>query len=117
MKFKFKEERLAKTVSVNSAISLILENLGLHDVLVIEKARKKWRNIVGDLLAVHSLPDRIFKNILFIHVDHPVYSNELSFMKDIILQEVNNVFGSGIIKDIRLETKKLDWQKLYPKNV
>jgi hypothetical protein len=117
MRFRFKEERQAKTISINSALSLILEEFGLKESLVIGKIRAKWQNIVGDLMAIHSIPDRIFKNILFISVDHPVYANEISFMKELIVKEVNEEFGSNEIKDIRLETKKLDWQKQYPKNV
>jgi len=117
MRFKFKEERQAKTISINSTLSLILEEFGLKDSLVIGKIRAKWQNIVGDLMAIHSIPDRIFKNILFISVNHSVYANEISFMKELIIKEINEVFGSNEIKDIRLETKKLDWQKLYPKNV
>jgi hypothetical protein len=111
MKFKFKEERQNKTISINAALSLILEEYGLRDSLTIEKIRLKWQNVAGDLMAAHSIPDRIFKNILFISVDHSVYSNELSLMKDIIVKRINEEFNSNIIKDIRLETKKLDWQK------
>ena len=111
MKFRFKEERQSKTVSINTALSLILEEFGLKDSLAIGKIRTKWGGIVGDLMAVHSIPDRIFKRILFITVDHSVYANELSMMKEIIVKEINKEFDTNEIKDIRLETKKLDWQK------
>lgn len=111
MKFKFKEERQRKTISINTALSLILEEYGLKDSFTIEKIRINWQKIVGDLMAAHSIPDRIFKNILFISVDHSVYSNELSLMKDIIIKKITEEFDFNLIKDIRLETKKLDWQK------
>jgi predicted nucleic acid-binding Zn ribbon protein len=117
MRFRFKEERQSKTISINSTLSLILEEFGLKESLIIGKVRIKWKDIVGDLMAAHSIPDRIFKNILFITVDHSVYANEISLMKEIIVKTINEEFGSDEIKDIRLETKKLDWQKLYPKNV
>ncbi len=116
MRFKFRKERQGKTVSINSTLSLILEEFGLRDILIIDKLRLKWRNIVGELMAAHSIPDRIFKNILFIAVDHPVYSNEISLMKDIIIKQINKEYDSAVIKDIRMETKKLDWQKLFHKN-
>jgi hypothetical protein len=117
MRFRFKEERQAKTISINSALSLILEEFDLKDSFAIGKIRAKWDTIVGDLMAIHSIPDRIFKNILFISVDHSVYANEISFMKELIVKEINEEFGSNEIKDIRLETKKLDWHKLLNKNV
>jgi predicted nucleic acid-binding Zn ribbon protein len=117
MRFRFKEERQSKTISINSTLSLILEEFGLKDSLIIGKVRTQWREITGELMAAHSLPDRIFKNILFISVDHSVYANEISMMKDFIIKKINEECGSDEIKDIRLETKKLDWQKLYSKNV
>jgi hypothetical protein len=117
MNFKIKEKRQGKTISINSALSLILEEFGLKDTLILDKLRLRWRNIVGELMAAHSIPDRVFKKILFIAVDHPVYSNELSMMKGSIINELNKEYGAEMIKDIRLETKKLDWQRLYNKNV
>ncbi len=117
MKFRINKRRQNKTISINSAISLILEEFGLKGSVIIEKIKLKWQDIVGELMAVHCIPDRIFKNILFISVDHPVYSNELSLMKNIIIQKINNEFGTKMIKDIRLEIKKLDWQKTKLKHL
>jgi hypothetical protein len=116
MKFKLKEKRQSKTISINSALSLILQEFGLKDTVIVDKLRIRWRNIVGELMAAHSIPDRVFKSILFIAVDHSVYANELSLMKDIIVKEINKEYDTIMITDIRLETKKLDWQKLYNKN-
>ncbi len=117
MKFRFKEERQSKTISINSTLSLILKEYGLEESLIIGRVRAKWKEITGELMAGHSIPDRIFKNILFISVDHSVYANEISMMKDFIVKKINEECGSDKIKDIRLETKKLDWQKQYTKNV
>lgn len=110
MKFRFREKRQGKTISINSALSMIFREFGLDDSMVIGKVRSGWRDLAGELLAVHSIPDRIYKNILFVSVDHPVYSNELAFMKDIIIKKINDEFDSAVINDIRLEIKKLDWQ-------
>lgn len=113
MKFRLKQERQAKTLSINSTISLILEEYGLRESMIIGKITSDWKELVGELIAAHSIPDRIFKNILFISVDHSVYSNEIHFMKDLILKNVNERFGSKVIKDVKPEIKKLDWQKQY----
>jgi hypothetical protein len=117
MKFKFKEERQNKTIQLGTALTLIFEECNLTDSLIIGRIRGIWGDIVGTLLATHSIPDRIFKNFLFISVDHPVYSNTLSFMKDIIIEKIKENSGSELVKDIRLEVKKLDWQVLSSKNV
>ena len=90
MKFRFREKRQGKTVSINSALSIIFREFGLDDSIIIGKIRSRWNDFAGELLAVHSIPDRIFRNILYISVDHPVYSNELSFMKEIIVKKINS---------------------------
>ena len=117
MRFRFKQERQAKTISVNSTISLILEEYGLRDSMILGKITTEWKELVGELIAAHSIPDRIFRNILFVSVDHSVYSNEIHFMKDIILKKVNERFGSEVIKGVKPEIKKLDWQKRSFKKV
>ena len=67
--------------------------------------------IVGDIIATHSLPDRIFKKILFIYVDHSVYSNELSLMRDLIIKGINDKLGFEVISNIKIEVKRLNWKK------
>ncbi len=109
MKFRLKHGRQAKTVAVGSALSLFLSEYGLQDHVILAKLQSGWQKIVGELLAVHSMPDRIFRNILFIRADHPIYSNELSFMKRIILSKLNEEYGSAVIKDVRVEIKNLEW--------
>ncbi|MBN2039937.1 MAG: DUF721 domain-containing protein [Spirochaetes bacterium] len=110
MKFRFSEKRQGKTISINSALTMMFHDLGLDESIVIGKVRSSWHEMAGELLAAHSIPDRIYKKILFVSVDHPVYSNELAFMKNIIIKKINEEFDSAVIKDVRLEIRKLDWQ-------
>jgi hypothetical protein len=75
----------------------------------MEKLRTIWNNLTGDIISTHSMPDRVFKHILFISVDHSIFANELSLMKNDILKGINIEFGFEAIKDIRISTKRLDW--------
>ena len=109
MKFRLREKRQSKTISINSALSMLFHEFGLDESIIIGKVRSSWKDIAGELLAAHSIPDRIYKNILFVSVDHPVYSNELAFMKNLIIKKINGEFDSAVIKDVKLEIKKLDW--------
>ncbi len=109
MKFRIKNERLGKIVQFNSTILSILDEYDLKDSFLMEKLRGVWYKVTGDIIATHSIPDRIFKKILFIRVDHSMFANELALMKDTILEGINKEFGFEVIKDIRITTKRIDW--------
>lgn len=109
MKFRIKEERQGKTVPLNSTLMSVLEEYDLKESFFMEKIRGSWRGLVGDIMSTHSLPDRIYKKILFICVDHSIFANELGLMKDSLLEGINSEFGFEIIRDIRITTKKLNW--------
>ncbi len=111
MKFRIKEERQGKVVPFNSTLISILEEFDLKDSFLMEKLRSVWEKTVGNIISTHSIPDRIFKKILFIFVDHSIYANELSLMKDSILEGINKEFGFEVIKDIRVTTKRLNWSE------
>ena len=106
MKFKFKELRQNKTVTLNNLFPSILHEFNLTETFVIDVLKKEWSGIVDSIIASHSEPDRIFKNILFITADHPVYSNEILLMKNMIMESISEKTGLVFIKDIRVEVKK-----------
>ncbi len=111
MKFRIKEERIGKVVPFNTTLMSILDEFELRESFLSEKLRSIWKKIVGEIISTHSIPDRIFKNILFVFVDHSMYANELSLMRDIILEGVNKEFGFEVINDVRITTKRLNWTK------
>lgn len=106
MKFRIKQSRQGKTIPIGGAFSLILDEYGLKDTIILGKLKSGWNDFTGALLAVHSFPDRIFRDTLYVKADHPIYSNELSLMKEIILSKITGQFGSSVIKDIKIELNK-----------
>ncbi|MDY6933775.1 MAG: DUF721 domain-containing protein [Spirochaetota bacterium] len=107
MKFKINKERVGRLNTIGNILPSIIKEFNLEQSFLIERIRKDWTNIVGDLIATHSKPDRIFKKVLFIHVDHAVFSNELSLMRDMIISEINERMGVKIINNLRMEVKKI----------
>lgn len=117
MKFSLKIERHGKVVHFNETLISILNEYDLKDQFLMERLRDKWSKITGDIIATHSIPERIFKKILFIAVDHSVYANELSLMKNMIIEKIKDEFGFNVIRDIRIKVKILDWSKNDTQNI
>lgn len=111
LKFRFGDHRKNQTLSFSSIIPDIIDELDLNESFFVERIAEKWPEYVGSILSSHSLPDRIFNNILFIRVDHSTFSNELSLHQGIILKKIKDDFGSGYINAIRFEVKKSRWSK------
>ncbi len=106
MKFRFNQKRANSTKPISSLITEAIRGLDVGEALMIEIIRESWKSIVDEIIASHSVPERIFRDTLFISVDHPIYANELLFMKQLILQRLNDKIGYGMITDIRVEQNK-----------
>jgi len=50
-----------------------------------------WKNIVGELLAEHSTPEKYEHHILFVKVSNPTWMQELVLIKLQILNRVNSL--------------------------
>ncbi len=111
MKFRFGDTRKKQTLSFSNIIPDIIDELDLNDSFFLERISENWPEYVGTILSSHSTPDRIFRNILFIRVDHSAYSNELSMHQNRILKKIKDDFGSGYINAIRFEVRKSRWSK------
>lgn len=109
MKFKIKNKRHAHTCSFKDLLSDVLEEMKIEDLFSIEVLKDNWEKIVGKILAAHSMPDRIFKHTLFIAVDHSAFLNDIIMMKKIIIDELNKLYATHPIINIKAEIKKIDW--------
>jgi hypothetical protein len=111
MKFKIGSLRKFGTVSFRNIFPEIIKEYQLEKLYTVENLALQWPGIVGEILSSHSLPDRIFKGILFIAVDHSMYANEIILMKDEILRKVGEESGSSFIRTIKTEVKRINWNR------
>lgn len=110
MKFRLGNNRKERLVSFSSILPDVIEDLDIQDSFIIENLREKWPFYTGNTISAHSQPDRIFKKFLFITVDHPVYANELSLMKNGILKKIKNDYGNDFITNIKFDVKTIKWK-------
>lgn len=106
MKFRVGSERNNRILSFTDILPDVIDDLNLQDTFFIENIRSKWQEYVGTTLSAHSTPDRLFKRILFVKVDHSAYSNELSLHSGNILNKIKADFGPQLINTVRFELVK-----------
>ena len=109
MKFKFGDKRKNGINSFEKILPDIIHEYELEKSFTIEELISKWRTVVGDIISTHSKPDKIYKNFLFIAVDHAVYANEIMMMKDTIITKINREFPIAIVTDFKIEIKNIRW--------
>ncbi|HDR05305.1 MAG TPA: DUF721 domain-containing protein [Candidatus Marinimicrobia bacterium] len=81
------------------AIGYVKKLLGDHAFQEYE-AMKKWPNLVGENIAVHTKAIRISYGKMTVQVDDPVWRNELLLMKPIILQKYRMLYNDKIVSEI-----------------
>jgi predicted nucleic acid-binding Zn ribbon protein len=111
MKFRFRNFRSGKTVEFHEVLPEIIKELDVDDSFVIIQLKQNWEKITGNIISAHSTPEKIFGKKLFVSVDHPVYANEISLMKNSLLQRMNQILGSELVNDIKADVKKSRWKK------
>lgn len=68
--------------------------------------QEKWAELVGKRLAAYSRPVRIFKGKLFIHVEHPADSYELSFRRRQLESRIK-AETQGVVSELVFRTGSL----------
>jgi predicted nucleic acid-binding Zn ribbon protein len=109
MSFIIKQKRKGEMYSLKDVLTDIISEYKLENSFTIEDLRIMWSSIVGETIATHSRPDRIFKHTLFISTDHAIYANELMLMKDKIKKYIEEKYAYYNIKKLKFEIKRLNW--------
>jgi len=111
MKFRFNENRKGQQFAVKDLLTDLVKEIHLEDAFSIEYIREKWPEIAGSILSTHSVPVRISGNTIYIEADHPVFANDLSMMKKIILDKIASLGLNLSIKYLKVEIKKFSTRR------
>lgn len=63
-----------------------------------------WREIIGSDMAKHVRPDRFSFSTLFLSVSSPVWSSQLYYLKEEIIEKINKFIGERLVKEIRFNS-------------
>ena len=67
-----------------------------------------WKEIVGESVALHARPHAIRNRILFVHVSHPTWVQQLQFLKSALIDKINAFLGEPLVRDIRFHLGKIE---------
>ncbi len=86
---------------IKGILSKVLAYRGLDKKVERYEFILHWRSIVGERLYEVTRPDCIWNRTLFVHVLHPVWAQELTFMKPVLLQKLVHYLKPGdVVTDI-----------------
>lgn len=92
---------MTKAQSIGNVFTKLFRDLGIDKAIEQNKAVVEWPEIVGERVAEVSHAEKIEKGVLFVKVESPVWRNELSFMKQNLIENINKKLNKQIVKDIK----------------
>ena len=100
------ERGQGKPVALSKLLDDVVSELGISRQLEECRAKLAWEEAVGMQLAQHAQPLRIKNRQLEVGVSSTVWSSQLSFMKNEILDRINHKVGSQVVTDLVFVTHR-----------
>jgi predicted nucleic acid-binding Zn ribbon protein len=85
---------------VGDALARIRRELGTPEPSQLERIRATWPELVGELLAAHSVPLHLRDGILRIGVDDPAWAGQFRYLTDGLVTELAERVPNAAILDI-----------------
>lgn len=86
--------------SVGEAIQHFINAHGLRPKLIEAEIVANWEEIVGQMIAKHTLDLSLNKKKLTLRFDNAALKQEMSYAKSKLIENINNRFGKTIVEDI-----------------
>ena len=88
---------------IGSALDELVRGLGIQKKLQEYDAVVFWESVVGERIAQMTTATRILQGVLFVHVKTSTWRNELTLRKKEIIDKLNIVIGTNVVKDIKFQ--------------
>ena len=88
--------------SIGSAINQFLKGNRLEKKIDISNLHVNWKTIAGDMIANHTKRIFLKDTTLFLEVDSAELKNELHFLKDQLINNVNYFLKKELVKQLVL---------------
>jgi predicted nucleic acid-binding Zn ribbon protein len=87
-------------------VGKLLEGLGLDKRLREFRAVEAWEEAVGKTVSEHATPTGIREGVLFVEVDSSVWMQELSLLRESIVERLNAALGVPLVRRIVLSLER-----------
>ncbi len=88
---------------INSAVDNLVARIIGRNAMREHEAFRSWNALVGEHVARNSVPVRVENGVLYVSAKNSVWRQELSMQKPQILNKIEERFGKGVIRDIRIQ--------------
>lgn len=89
-------------MSLGEAMEAFLQDNGLKEKALVQRAISEWIEIVGKSVAEHTGKLWFAKGVFYIEVKHPAWKQELGMGKTKLKELVNRHLGAELVKEIRI---------------
>lgn len=99
-----KRTRMRFPLPLSDVVRVELTTLGLAERLREAEIWRLWPEVVGLTVAARARPLRIIKGTLTVAVSSGPWKQELTFLKGMMIEKLNERLGGEVIKDIVLKS-------------
>jgi predicted nucleic acid-binding Zn ribbon protein len=86
--------------SLGDAIQQFINSMGLRPKMIEAEIIANWEDIVGKMIAKHTLDLSLNKKKLTLRFDNAALKQEMSYAKTKLIDNINNRFGKQIIDEV-----------------
>ena len=88
--------------TVGTGVDRVLKHLNAPTADVVESVFANWEDLVGEVIAKHTRPQRITNGVLIIEVDDPAWASEMKWMSEALLEQIRAGADTVEINEIRI---------------
>jgi predicted nucleic acid-binding Zn ribbon protein len=91
---------------VGDFLPAVLKSFGLEQKFRDQKVLALWPEVVGEQIAARTRAVRIEKGVLFVHVDHGAWMQELHFKEKELVKKLREKAPQSGVRRIRFGTSR-----------
>ena len=95
--------RKSNDMSIGEAIKAMMEQYNIKSKYDATKLQDDWPNIVGPMIAKHTVTISARGDVLFVSLDSSALRQELSFSKESFLEKINDALGEKTFNELILK--------------
>ncbi len=95
-----------KLKKVSTLLDELIKKKKWEKNFALSRLTKDWESVVGKNIAIHTIPKFIKSKKLFIDVDSPIWSTQLNYLKNQVIEKVNDYYKMEIVKEIFFNIRK-----------
>ena len=103
-----KRPRMRFPLPLCDVVRVELTALGLAERLREAEIWRLWPEIVGKTIAARAMPVRIIKGTLTVAVSSGPWKQELTFLKGMMIEKLNERLGGAVVREIVLKSGQVN---------